>query len=71
MYKIRERWIPAYFKHIPMSGLMRTTSRSESQNSAFNQATHFGSPLVYFMMSYEMLMERQRHKQNVNDHKDR
>ncbi|KAL4575534.1 hypothetical protein LXL04_022381 [Taraxacum kok-saghyz] len=71
MYKIRERWIPAYFKHIPMSGLMRTTSRSESQNSTFNQATHFGSPLVYFMMSYEMLMERQRHKQNVNDHKDR
>ncbi|XP_024990644.1 protein FAR1-RELATED SEQUENCE 5-like [Cynara cardunculus var. scolymus] len=31
MYAIRESWIPAYFKEYPMSGLMRTTSRSETK----------------------------------------
>ncbi|KAL4590127.1 hypothetical protein LXL04_003047 [Taraxacum kok-saghyz] len=29
MYSLRSRWIPAYFKDTPLSGLMRTTSRSE------------------------------------------
>ena len=32
MYDIRTSWIPAYFRDEPMFGLMRTTSRSESEN---------------------------------------
>ncbi|GER29184.1 FAR1-related protein, partial [Striga asiatica] len=28
----REHWIPAFFINVKMSGLMRTTSRSESEN---------------------------------------
>ncbi|PWA56412.1 zinc finger, SWIM-type, MULE transposase domain, FHY3/FAR1 family [Artemisia annua] len=30
MFELRLNWIPAYFRHEPMSGLMRTTSRSET-----------------------------------------
>ncbi|KAJ9547351.1 hypothetical protein OSB04_019894 [Centaurea solstitialis] len=36
LYTIRDSWIPAYFKDKPMSGLMKTTSRSESINAFFN-----------------------------------
>ncbi|XP_035835709.1 protein FAR1-RELATED SEQUENCE 4-like [Helianthus annuus] len=32
-----ESWIPAYYRMEPMSGLMRTTSRSESENHFFGQ----------------------------------
>ncbi|XP_074297946.1 protein FAR1-RELATED SEQUENCE 5-like [Silene latifolia] len=37
LYDIREQWIPAYFKDVSMSGLMRVTSRSESKNSFFDR----------------------------------
>lgn len=36
MFEIREMWIPAYFRELPLSGLMRTTSRSESENYFFS-----------------------------------
>ena len=36
MYEIRRSWIPAYYKDLPMSGLMKTTSRYESANAFFN-----------------------------------
>lgn len=32
-FNIRSSWVPAYFRDIPLSGLLRTTSRSESSNS--------------------------------------
>ncbi|GJV02288.1 FAR1 DNA binding domain-containing protein [Tanacetum coccineum] len=38
MYAIRERWVPGYFKEVPMCGLMKTTSPSESSNSFFQTA---------------------------------
>ncbi|CAI9304073.1 unnamed protein product [Lactuca saligna] len=67
MYGLRKCWIPAFFKHIPMSGLMRTTSLSESQNWSFQTTTLTGSYLVMFMMTFESVMERQRHNQILND----
>ncbi|CAI9271373.1 unnamed protein product [Lactuca saligna] len=67
MYGLRKSWIPAFFKHIPMSGLMRTTSLSESQNWSFQTTTLTGSYLVMFMMTFESVMERQRHNQILND----
>nr|KAJ0205575.1 hypothetical protein LSAT_V11C500278740 [Lactuca sativa] len=44
LYNLRHLWIPAFFKRVRMSGLMRT-SRSECQTSAFHQNTHYGSTL--------------------------
>nr|KAJ0194329.1 hypothetical protein LSAT_V11C800435460 [Lactuca sativa] len=46
MYGLRTSWIPAFFKHIPMSGLMRTTSLSESRNWSFQTTTLTGSYLI-------------------------
>ncbi|GKA26307.1 regulation of nuclear pre-mRNA domain-containing protein 1B [Tanacetum coccineum] len=50
----------SYFVDSPLFGLMRTTSRSESENSFFKSFTSPGATLVSFMMSYESAMERQR-----------
>ncbi|CAI9277696.1 unnamed protein product [Lactuca saligna] len=61
--------IPAFFKHVPLSGLMRTTSSSESENSTFHQNTHCGSMLVHFMISFEAAMEKQRFTQSSFDFK--
>ncbi|GKG43813.1 hypothetical protein Tco_0482906, partial [Tanacetum coccineum] len=36
MFNIRSTWIPAYFIDSPLCGLMRTTSRSESEKFIWN-----------------------------------
>nr|KAJ0207731.1 hypothetical protein LSAT_V11C500268080 [Lactuca sativa] len=46
MYGLRRRWVPAFFKDIPMSGLMRTTSLSEGQIWSFQNNTLTGSYLL-------------------------
>lgn len=67
MYAIRERWVPGYFSHLPMCGLMKTTSRSESSNAFFQVYSHPGNSLVHFMMCFESAMEKQRYTQRVLD----
>ncbi|GJZ08942.1 FAR1-related sequence 5-like protein [Tanacetum coccineum] len=69
MFNLREMWILAYFIDSPLFGLMRTTSRSESENSFFKSFTSPGSTLVNFMMSCESAMERQRYRQEALDFK--
>nr|XP_043639916.1 protein FAR-RED IMPAIRED RESPONSE 1-like [Erigeron canadensis] len=68
MYSIRSTWIPAYFRDLYMSGLMRTTSRSESENSFFSNFTTEKSTLVHFMLSYESAMEKQESRLEFLDH---
>ncbi|KAK9672833.1 hypothetical protein RND81_12G127800 [Saponaria officinalis] len=51
MFNIRESWIPAYFRDLFLGGIMRTTSRSESEN-------------IEFWMRYESAMDAQRWKQS-------
>ncbi|XP_074266669.1 protein FAR1-RELATED SEQUENCE 5-like [Silene latifolia] len=58
----REQWIPAYFKDVSMSGLMRVTSRSESENSFFDRFLTPHLTLVEFWVCYESALEAQRHK---------
>ncbi|XP_023745084.1 protein FAR1-RELATED SEQUENCE 3-like [Lactuca sativa] len=57
MYGLRKSWIPAFFKHIPMFGLMQSKSLSESRNWSFQTTTLTGSYLVMFMMTFESAME--------------
>ncbi|GKB53894.1 RNA-directed DNA polymerase, eukaryota, partial [Tanacetum coccineum] len=68
MYRLRSSWVPAFFVDSPLCGLMRTTSRSESENSFFSYFTSSGSTLVKFMLCYESAMERQRYTQEKLDH---
>ncbi|XP_074297975.1 protein FAR1-RELATED SEQUENCE 5-like [Silene latifolia] len=64
LYDLREQWIPAYFKDVSMSGLMRFTSRSESENSFLDRFLTPHLTLVEFWVCYESALEAQRHKQS-------
>ncbi|GJY26554.1 FAR1-related sequence 5-like protein [Tanacetum coccineum] len=69
MFEIRDRWIPAYFKDLPMCCLMKTTSRSESSNAFFRIHSHHGNMLVQFMLCFEAAMEKQRYTQRIADNR--
>ncbi|XP_074291868.1 protein FAR1-RELATED SEQUENCE 5-like [Silene latifolia] len=63
VFAIRQKWIPAYFRDLPLGCLLRTTQRSESSNSYFKRVeSHFGT-LVEFWMRYNSAIEQQRHSQ--------
>ncbi|XP_074297987.1 protein FAR1-RELATED SEQUENCE 5-like [Silene latifolia] len=64
LYDLREQWIPAYFKDVSMSVLMRVSSRSESENSFFDRFLTPHLTLVEFWVCYESALEAQRHKQS-------
>nr|XP_043633639.1 protein FAR1-RELATED SEQUENCE 5-like [Erigeron canadensis] len=67
MFKLMKRWIPAYFIDMPLSCVMKTTSRSESSNAFFQIFTHYKHTLVQFSLCFETAMEKQRHAQRVLD----
>ncbi|WCJ25079.1 hypothetical protein M5689_006990 [Euphorbia peplus] len=60
-------WIPAYFRDCFLAGLMRTTSRSESENHFFTSFTNAHLTLVEFNMRFETALDGQRHAQGHND----
>ncbi|XP_074282860.1 protein FAR1-RELATED SEQUENCE 5-like [Silene latifolia] len=59
MFDIRSSWIPAYFRDIYLGGIMRTTSRSESENSFFGNFTNPHLTLVEFWMRFQSAMDAQ------------
>ncbi|XP_058753620.1 protein FAR1-RELATED SEQUENCE 5-like [Vicia villosa] len=67
MYDIRNMWIPTYFKDIFMAGVLRTTSRSESENSFFGNYLNKNLSLVEFWMRFDSAIEAQRHKELLAD----
>ncbi|XP_035830052.1 protein FAR1-RELATED SEQUENCE 5-like [Helianthus annuus] len=71
IFELRESWIPAYYRMEELSGLMRTTSRSESENHFFGQVCNSKATLVEFMTHYETAIEAQRHMHRKNDHESR
>nr|KAJ0191632.1 hypothetical protein LSAT_V11C800420230 [Lactuca sativa] len=68
MYKDRKLWIPAFFKDMPLHGLMKTTSRSERVNSFFNKYSNSGNFLIYFMMNYDTAIGKRRNGQQRLEH---
>ncbi|PWA87361.1 FAR1 DNA binding domain, Zinc finger, SWIM-type, MULE transposase domain, FHY3/FAR1 family [Artemisia annua] len=68
MFEMRTKWIPAYFRHEPMSGLMRTTSRSESENHFLGQITNPYLSLVEFLSHYDTAVDSQRYIYGKNTH---
>jgi len=54
-------WIPAYFRDLFLGDVLRTTSRSESQNRFFSNFTNPHLSLVEFWMRFESTVELQRH----------
>ncbi|XP_076927080.1 protein FAR1-RELATED SEQUENCE 5-like [Bidens hawaiensis] len=68
IFQIRDSWIPAYYREENMSGLMRTSSRSESENYFFGKFCNATCTLVEFLAYFETALEHQRHEHQKNDH---
>ncbi|XP_074345527.1 protein FAR1-RELATED SEQUENCE 5-like [Apium graveolens] len=68
MYTLKASWIPAFFRNEPMFGLLRTTSRSESENSFFGQFHKQGDTLCEFWLRFESAMDKQRNETVRLDH---
>ena len=60
IYELRESCIPAYYRHERMSGLMRTSSRSESENHFFGQFCNPKCNLVEFLAHFDSAIKVQR-----------
>ncbi|XP_076885847.1 protein FAR-RED IMPAIRED RESPONSE 1-like [Bidens hawaiensis] len=71
MYEIRFDWIPAFYRDELLSGLMRTTSRSESENHFFEKASNSQLTLVEFFNHFEFCMEIQIYNGRRCDHDSR
>lgn len=65
MFSIRDQWVPAYFRDIPMCCLMKTTSRSECSNAVFKINSSPSNTLVQFMLCFDTSIDRQRYEQRV------
>jgi len=65
MYELRSMWTPAYFKDTFMAGVLRTTSRSESENSFFGNYLNANLTLVEFWMRFDSALGAQRHKELI------
>ncbi|XP_071708589.1 protein FAR1-RELATED SEQUENCE 5-like [Rutidosis leptorrhynchoides] len=67
MYAIKEMWIPCFFRDVPMNGLMRTSSLSESENSFFSKCKNKHSKLVDFFSRFDAAMDKQGHNTRLID----
>jgi len=56
-------WIPAYFKDLFLGAVLRTTSRSKSENNFFSNFTNPHLSLMEFWMRWESAIGLQRHHQ--------
>ncbi|XP_021747463.1 protein FAR1-RELATED SEQUENCE 5-like [Chenopodium quinoa] len=68
MFKIKHLWIPAYFRDLFMGGLLRSTSRSEGENSFFCNFTNPHVTCVEFFVRYETALDAQRPQLVTNLH---
>ncbi|XP_056695206.1 protein FAR1-RELATED SEQUENCE 1-like [Spinacia oleracea] len=64
MFKIKHKWIPAYFRDLFMGALLRVTSRSEGENNFFCHFTNPHVTLVEFSLRYDSALDAQRHEQD-------
>ncbi|XP_074267026.1 protein FAR-RED IMPAIRED RESPONSE 1-like [Silene latifolia] len=70
-YAIRGQWVMAHCRDLKMASVVRTTQRSESENSFFKRFEHKSGTLVEFWMHFESAMDQQRHTQKQLDNNDK
>ncbi|KAK9065017.1 hypothetical protein SSX86_016400 [Deinandra increscens subsp. villosa] len=63
IYEIRSEWVPAFFRDVPMSRLMKTTSRSESSNAHFKVNSSLSNTLLQFLLCFDTALDWQRNNQ--------
>nr|KAJ0214875.1 hypothetical protein LSAT_V11C300148790 [Lactuca sativa]KAJ0218454.1 hypothetical protein LSAT_V11C300148400 [Lactuca sativa] len=57
MYKMRDLWIPTYFKECTFSGLMRTTSRFEAETYFYGLLSNSDLHLIEFSTHFNTALE--------------
>ncbi|KEH19649.1 hypothetical protein MTR_8g465780 [Medicago truncatula] len=67
MFDLRSMWIPTYFKDVLLPGILRTTSRSESENSFYGNFLNPSISLVKFWMRFYSTLQAQGHKELLAD----
>ncbi|XP_074305905.1 protein FAR-RED IMPAIRED RESPONSE 1-like [Silene latifolia] len=71
MYAKRKQWVVAHCRDLDMGGVMRTTQRSESENSFFKRFESKSGTLVEFSMRFDSAIDQQRHTQKKIDNCNR
>ncbi|XP_044376455.1 protein FAR1-RELATED SEQUENCE 5 [Triticum aestivum] len=66
-YMLRATWIPAYFMNIPLAGLLRTTSISESANLFFKRFICRRLTFVEFWLRFDTALKCQRQNELIAD----
>ncbi|KAL2533688.1 Protein FAR-RED IMPAIRED RESPONSE 1 [Abeliophyllum distichum] len=69
MYEIRDRWVPAYVKHIFSAG-MSSSQRSESGHSFLKKYINRKNSLMGFITRFNRALSHQRHEELVANHID-
>ncbi|XP_044400140.1 protein FAR1-RELATED SEQUENCE 5 [Triticum aestivum] len=67
-YSIRGSWVPAYFMDTPLAGILRTTSRSESENSFFKNFIRRKLAFIEFWLRFDTALKCQRQEELIADH---
>ncbi|XP_074315100.1 protein FAR-RED IMPAIRED RESPONSE 1-like [Silene latifolia] len=70
-YAIRGQWVMAHCRDLRIASIMRTTQRSQSENSFFKRFEHNSGTLVEFWMRFKSAMNQQRHTQKQLDNMDK
>ncbi|XP_074300890.1 protein FAR-RED IMPAIRED RESPONSE 1-like [Silene latifolia] len=71
MYAKRKQWVMAHCRDLEMGGVMRTTQRSESEDSFFKRFESKSGTLVEFSLRFDSAMDQQRHTQKKLDNGNR
>ncbi|XP_074318376.1 protein FAR1-RELATED SEQUENCE 5-like [Silene latifolia] len=71
VYLKRRQWVMAHCRDLTMGSVMRTTQRSESENSFFKKFENNNGTLVEFWMRFESAIDQQRHTQKKSDNDNR
>ncbi|XP_058203605.1 protein FAR1-RELATED SEQUENCE 5-like isoform X1 [Rhododendron vialii] len=69
LHEIRERWVPAYVRHI-FSAHMTSSQRAEITHSFFKRYVSKENSLWDFVTRFERALARIRHNELDKDHKD-
>ncbi|XP_058182725.1 protein FAR1-RELATED SEQUENCE 5-like [Rhododendron vialii] len=69
IYEIRDRWVPAYTKHI-FSAHMTSSQRAESSHAFFKRYVSKENTMLDFVLRFERALSRIRHNELNLDHKD-
>ncbi|KAI8559429.1 hypothetical protein RHMOL_Rhmol04G0173100 [Rhododendron molle] len=69
LYEIRERWVPAYVRHI-FSAHMTSSQRAEITHAFFKRYVSKQNSLLEFVTRFERALSKIRHNELDMDHKD-